>query len=198
MELPKPEDAQFSPAPNYIGAAFRLSSVNILNHSFQKAANPETLTVNEIYVKPSYSVLFGKQLRKSLYVELSASKIDLGQAISAYDEGLFTTSRESLSYIGVGAGVVKYTSSNSKLKPYCGVNVEGRFLLKSNLTNQSNEFSKLDFAFGAKGGLSYCLNHYTLGAGLVSSISIGNSTTNEFESSRNLAAGIEFMVTRSF
>ena len=194
----KPEGAPFTHASNYIGAAFRLSSVNILNHSFQKAANSETLNVNEIYVKPSYSILFGRQLRKSMYLELSASKVDLGQAISSYDEGLFTTSRESLSYFGVGVGVVKYKSSDSKLRPYCGVNVEGRFLLKSNLSNQTNEFSKLDFAFCAKGGLSYCVNHYTLGAGLVSSVSIGNSTTSEFESARNLAAGLEIMVTRSF
>jgi hypothetical protein len=199
--LPRPEEAPLNHTANYFGASFRVSSVNMLNNSFRKAASSETLTVNELYVKPSYSLLFGKHLRKSMFLELSAAKVDLGQAISTYDEGAFTTRRESLNYLGVGVGIVNYCSSNAKITPYYGANIEGRFLLKSNTSNQTYEFSKMDFAFGIKGGFSYHIKQLTLSTGLMSSISlantIGGNSAGGFYSSRNMAAGLEFMITRS-
>ncbi len=185
----------------YFGANVGVGNVTILNNAFRKGMDPEALTTNEFYIKPSFSLLYGQKIGSSTYLELAAFRTNMGQAISSYDEGEFTTSQQNLNYVGIGAGLVKYKSGKTHFTPYYGANLGGRFLLESNAANQPVAFTKLDLAVGLKGGLSYELNGFLLNAGLASSVSllnIGGQSQINSQTSRNLSAGFEVSVCKLF
>ena len=189
---------------NYAAFAINLCNVTMFNSAFQKATNKESLTANALFIKPAYSLLFGRRINNNVFLELSISSLNLGQSISAYHEGTFGTTNKELNYISVGLGVLKYSPSIKTISPYYGASVSCRYLLKSD-GFEAQSISNQDYAFGLKGGGKYNLSELlSFRLGVAGSCSITNLSTNghlsknQIKSSRNFAAGLELSVIKSF
>ncbi|MBL4706377.1 MAG: hypothetical protein JKY54_17750 [Flavobacteriales bacterium] len=199
-----PSDEYFEPKPvstSYIGFNVGLYNVTMLNNRFFKALDKETMSSNAMFIKPSFSVLYGTKIRNNTFLELSASHTNLGQAVSSYEEGIYSKSQESLSYLSLGAGLIKYVPVTKKYSTYYGMNVEARFLLKK-LGSRSDDFSSQDIAVGAKGGFKIqAAEKVSFGAGVAMNVSLINSfkgtskIPKSFNVSRNAYMGLDLKVT---
>jgi hypothetical protein len=199
-ELDKPEKIK----NRYVGMNVGLYSVTMLNNQFFKAMDKETMSSNSSYIKPTYSVLFGTEIKNNIFLELSASHTNLGQAVSKYEEGVFVKTQESLSYVSFGAGIVKQNPITPKFSTYYGANLEGRFLMKE-FSQLSDEFSTRDFAVGAKGGGKFkATKNISIGAGIAINMSVLNTfkgtskIPKSFNSTRNAFMGIDLSAVYSF
>lgn len=189
---------------NYAALSINLCNVTMINNAFRKATDKESLSANALFIKPTYSLLIGHRIKEKMFLELSLSNLNLGQSISAYNEGRFATTSKELNYLSLGLGILKYNPSTRAISTYYGGNISGRYLLKSNGFDVQN-ISAQDFAVGLKLGGQYDLSGLlSFSVGFSGSCSITNlsshesSSGNKFQSSRNLAAGVEFRVARSF
>lgn len=189
---------------NYAAFSINLCNVTMFNSAFQKATNKESLTANALFIQPTYSLLFGRRISKSISLELSVSSLNLGQSISAYHEGTFGTTSKELNYVSVGLGVLKHGPSTRLISPYYGGSVSCRYLLRSD-GFEAQSISNQDYAVGLKGGSTYNLSELlSLRFGIAGSCSITSHSRNErlsknqIKSSRNFAAGVELSIVKSF
>jgi len=197
-------DKPVSSNNNYLGFNVGLYNVTMLNNQFFKAMDKETMSSNSAYLKPTYSILFGTEIKNNLILEFSASHTNLGQAVSNYEEGVFVKTQESLSYVSFGAGIVKQNPITEKFSTYYGTSLEGRFLMKE-FSQLSDEFSTRDFAIGAKGGGKIqATKNVSIGAGVAVNMSILNTfkgtskIPKSFNSTRNVYMGVDLSVAYSF
>ena len=190
--------------PNYVGFNVGLYNVTMLNNTFFKARDKGTLSSNSMFIKPSFSILYGTKIRNNTFLEVSATHANLGQAVSTYQEGTYSKQEESLSYLSIGVGVIKYMPVTEKYSTYYGLNVDGRFLMKQS-GSLSEDFTSQDFAIGAKGGMKIqASEHFAIGAGIAINASVINSykgtskIPRSFNATRNAFMGLDLKATYAF
>lgn len=188
----------------YFGINMGLYNVTMLNNNFVKAMNKESLMANEVYIKPSYSLFVGTEVRPHTFLELNASLSNLGQAIGKYEEGTYSQRKESRSYVSLGAGILRFGAGSAMFTPYYGGSLEGRFLANRVTEEVQQSHSNWDIAMVAKGGFKTNLSEkLAIGVGLTSSISILNTAKSAelpsgYSTSRNAFAGLDLRLIHKF
>ncbi len=190
----------------YLGVNLGLYNVTMLNNDFAKGLDASSLTANNLYIKPSFSLIGGLPLTNHTSVEFSLTHLSMGQAISTYEEGVYATSRSSVNYVSIGAGLLRrgVFSNSSTVIPYYGAKLEGRFLITQVGIEEAN-FTNKDVALALAGGLEGSLTPNLLwGTGVSGSLSLSNSldaqsgVPRSFNRSRNLHVGVDLRLIHRF